>query len=138
MEKQTTYKAAINIRLSNADDKPGESDSVANQRKLIDDYLKNHPEMEAAAEFVDDGVSGVIFDRPSFNAMMAFIQDGGANCVIAKDLSRLGRDRIETGRYLRHIFPAFGVRFIAIKELTAAKETAVSYCNPRLQICNKS
>ncbi len=116
MEKQTTYKAAIYIRLSNADDKPGESDSVANQRKLIDDYLKNHPEMEAAAEFVDDGVSGVIFDRPSFNAMMAFIQDGGANCVIAKDLSRLGRDRIETGRYLRRIFPAFGVRFIAIND----------------------
>jgi DNA invertase Pin-like site-specific DNA recombinase len=69
-----------------------------------------------AGEFVDDGVSGIVFDRPSFNAMMAFIQDGGANCVITKDLSRLGRDRIETGRYLRRIFPAFGVRFIAITD----------------------
>ena len=116
MEKLQTYKAVIYIRLSNADDKPGESDSVANQRKLIDEYLKNHPEMEAVREFVDDGVSGIVFDRPSFNAMMAFIQDGGANCVITKDLSRLGRDRIETGRYLRRIFPAFGVRFIAVTD----------------------
>ena len=116
MEKQIKYKAVVYIRLSSADDKPGESDSVANQRKLIEEYLKNHPELEVAGEFVDDGVSGIVFDRPSFNAMMAFIQDGGANCVITKDLSRLGRDRIETGRYLRRIFPAFGVRFIAITD----------------------
>jgi DNA invertase Pin-like site-specific DNA recombinase len=116
MEKQVTYTAVSYIRLSDADDKPGESDSVVNQRKLIEEYLKNHPEIEAVNEFVDDGVSGVVFNRPSFNAMMAFIQDGGANCVITKDLSRLGRDRIETGRYLRRIFPAFGVRFVAIND----------------------
>jgi DNA invertase Pin-like site-specific DNA recombinase len=89
---------------------------VANQRKLIKDYLRNYSEIEAVGEYVDDGVSGIVFNRPSFNAMMAFIQDGGANCIITKDLSRLGRDRIETGRYLRRIFPAFGVRFIAIND----------------------
>lgn len=103
------------IRLSSADDnKQGESDSVANQRKLIDEWLKNHPEIEDMGEFVDDGVSGIIFDRPSFNKMMEHIQDGKADCVITKDLSRLGRDRIETGRYLQRVFPAFGVRYIAI------------------------
>ena len=115
--QETTYRTLKYIRLSSADDpKNGESDSVANQRRLIDDYLKSHPELEAVGEYVDDGVSGIVFDRPSFNAMMAVIQDGGANCVITKDLSRLGRDRIETGRYLRRIFPAFGVRFIAIND----------------------
>ena len=115
--QETKYRAVKYIRLSSADEnKNGESDSVANQRRLIDDYLKNQPEMEVVGEYVDDGVSGIVFDRPSFNAMMAFIQDGESNCIITKDLSRLGRDRIETGRYLRRIFPAFGVRFIGIND----------------------
>ena len=116
--QEIKYKAVKYIRLSSSDDnKQGESDSVVNQRKLIDDYIiRHHPEIEVVGEFVDDGVSGIVFDRPSFNKMMEFIQDGEANCVITKDLSRLGRDRIETGRYLRRIFPAFGVRFIAIND----------------------
>ena len=113
--QDTIYRAFKYIRLSSADDnKQGESDSVANQRKLIDDWFKNHPEIECVGEFVDDGVSGIIFDRPDFNKMMELIQDGKANCVVTKDLSRLGRDRIETGRFLRRVFPAFGVRYIAI------------------------
>jgi len=115
--QEIKYRAVKYIRLSSADDnKQGESNSVVNQRKMIDDYLKIHPEIEVVGEYVDDGVSGLVFDRPKFNAMMEFIQDGEANCIISKDLSRLGRDRIETGRYLRRIFPAFGVRFIAIND----------------------
>lgn len=115
--QEIKFKAVKYIRLSSSDDnKQGESDSVVNQRKLIDDYLSNRPEIEVVGEFVDDGISGIVFDRPSFNAMMRVIQDGEANCIISKDLSRLGRDRIETGRYLRRIFPAFGVRFIAIND----------------------
>ena len=113
--QEIKYKAVKYIRLSSADDnKQGESDSVANQRKLIDEWLKNHPEIECVGEFVDDGVSGIVFDRPDFNKMMEQIQDGNVNCVVTKDLSRLGRDRIETGRFLRRIFPAFGVRYVAI------------------------
>ena len=115
--QETIYRAVKYIRLSSADNnKQGESDSVVNQRKLIDDYLSSHPEIVVVEEFVDDGVSGIVFDRPAFNAMMRLIQDGEANCVVSKDLSRLGRDRIETGRYLRRIFPAFGVRYIAITD----------------------
>jgi DNA invertase Pin-like site-specific DNA recombinase len=64
----------------------------------------------------DDGVSGIIFDRPAFKEMMADIKAGKINCVIVKDLSRLGREYIETGRYLRRIFPAYGVRFIAVND----------------------
>lgn len=111
-----TYKAIKYIRLSYTDDKAVESNSVANQRKLIDDFIAQHPEIEVAAEKVDDGYSGVLFDRPAFMEMMELIKNGEANCVIVKDLSRLGREYIETGRYLRRIFPAYGVRFIAIND----------------------
>jgi len=110
------YRAVKYIRLSNADGNAGESDSVGNQRRLIDDFLKNHPEIEVVSEKVDDGWSGIIFDRPAFKEMMREIEEGRINCCITKDLSRLGREYIETGRYLRRIFPAYGVRFIAIND----------------------
>ncbi len=110
------FNAIKYIRLSYTDDKTVESNSVSNQRKLIDDFIEQHPEIEVAAEKVDDGYSGVFFDRPAFMEMMELIKNGEANCVIVKDLSRLGREYIETGRYLRRIFPAYGVRFIAIND----------------------
>lgn len=94
------YKAIKYIRLSYTDDKTVESDSVANQRRLIDDYIARHPEIEVVAEKIDDGYSGVLFDRPAFQEMMQMIEQGEANCVIVKDLSRLGREYIETGRYM--------------------------------------
>lgn len=110
------YKAAKYIRLSYTDDKSNESDSVGNQRKLIEEFASHHPEIELVSERVDDGYSGVIFDRPAFKEMMDDIMEGKINCVIVKDLSRLGREYIETGRYMRRVFPAYGVRFIAIND----------------------
>jgi len=110
------YKAAKYIRLSYAEDKTVESDSVANQRKQLDSFIESQPDIEAVSEWVDDGVSGILFDRPAFKDMIAEIESGKINCVIVKDLSRLGREYIETGRYLRRIFPAYGVRFIAIND----------------------
>lgn len=110
------YKAAKYIRLSYTDDKSNESNSVGNQRKLIEDFVSRHPEIELVSEKVDDGYSGVIFDRPAFKEMMDDIMEGKINCVIVKDLSRLGREYIETGRYMRRVFPAYGVRFIAIND----------------------
>lgn len=128
------YKAIKYIRLSYTDDKTVESDSVANQRRLIDDYIARHPEIEVVAEKIDDGYSGVLFDRPAFQEMMQMIEQGEANCVIVKDLSRLGREYIETGRYMRRVFPAYGVRFIAINdnvdtENDAADDLTVSVKN---------
>lgn len=79
------YKAIKYIRLSYTDDKTVESDSVANQRRLIDDYIARHPEIEVVAEKIDDGYSGVLFDRPAFQEMMRMIEQGEANCVIVKD-----------------------------------------------------
>ena len=110
------YQAAAYLRLSHANDRETESDSIINQKKLVEDYLANHPDIALVSERVDDGYSGVLFDRPAFQGMMQDIYDGTINCVIVKDLSRLGREYIETGRYLRQIFPAYGVRFIAIND----------------------
>ena len=110
------YRAAEYLRLSYSSDQSRESDSIGNQKKLIEDFLTGHPEIQLVSEHADDGVSGVIFTRPGFQAMMQEIMDGKVNCVIVKDLSRLGREYIETGRYLRRTFPQFGVRFISIND----------------------
>lgn len=110
------YKAAAYIRLSYTDDRLSESDSVGNQRRLIEAFAERNPDIEIVMEKIDDGYSGIIFDRPAFKEMMQEVADGNINCVIVKDLSRLGREYIETGRYLRRVFPTYGVRFIAITD----------------------
>ncbi len=110
------YKADAYLRLSYSADRNEESDSISNQKKLIEDFVASHPDIEIVSERVDDGYSGVLFDRPAFQEMMADIMAEKINCVIVKDLSRLGREYIETGRYLRQIFPRYGVRFIAIND----------------------
>ena len=129
------YKAAAYIRLSYTDDRSSESDSVGNQRKLIENFTANHPDIELVTEKIDDGYSGILFDRPAFKEMMQEVTDGTINCVIVKDLSRLGREYIETGRYLRRVFPAYGVRFIAI---TDNIDTANENCGDDLAVSVKN
>ena len=121
------YRAALYMRISYADDKSKESESLTNQRKLIEDYIKNLPDIEVVCEKLDDGYTGLLFDRPAFKEMMQDIIDEKINCVIVKDLSRLGREYIETGTYLREVFPQYGVRFIAISEgIDTAKDEDLS------------
>lgn len=110
------YNAAIYIRLSKDDGDKMESNSISNQRTLIESFLKNRPEITVRSERVDDGYSGVTFDRPAVKAMLEDIKAGSINCVIVKDLSRFGRNYIETGRYIEQVFPFMGVRFIAIND----------------------
>ena len=115
------WRATKYLRISETDDKKKdgqeqESNSIANQRKLLDHFIAAQPDIEAVSEKIDDGVSGVIFDRKAFKEMMADIEAGSINCVVVKDLSRFGREYIETGRYLRRVLPAYGVRFIAIND----------------------
>ena len=113
----TKYKAIIYIRLSSADDKQGkqiESDSVANQRKLINEWLKNHPEIGVVAEKVDDGWSGTNFDRPSYKEMMELVEAGEIGTIITKDHSRLGRNRLIIGQLLEEILEEHNVRYIAV------------------------
>lgn len=108
------YKAAMYLRKSYSDDKSAESDSVSNQRKIIESYIAAQPDMELVGEWVDDGVTGLVFDRPSFLAMMEAVEHGEINCIVVKDLSRFGREYTETMRYMRRILPAYGVRLIAL------------------------
>jgi len=129
------YKAAEYIRLSYTDDKMSESDSVGNQRKLIENFVLQNADIDVIEEKIDDGYSGIIFDRPAFKEMMQDVTDGKINCVIVKDLSRLGREYIETGRYLRRIFPAYGVRFIAINDNI---DTARENCGDDLAVSVKN
>lgn len=110
------YKACIYARLSKDDGDKPESDSIGNQKALIRDFLKNHPEIQVVSEKVDDGYSGVNFERPGFKEMMEDIRAGRVDCVIVKDLSRFGRNYIEAGNYIERVFPFIGVRFIAIND----------------------
>ena len=107
-------KAAAYLRLSRDDGDKQESDSIRNQRELIKEYLSKNKNLQFVGEYVDDGYSGTSFDRPNFTRLMEDIKAGKVNCVIVKDLSRLGRNYIETGRYIEQIFPLLGVRFISI------------------------
>lgn len=113
--KQNSVNAASYNRLSREDGDKMESDSIRNQKDLISDYAKQKG-IRIVEEYVDDGYSGTNFDRPAFQRMMEDVKKKKINCIIVKDLSRLGRNYIETGRYLEKIFPFLGVRFIAIND----------------------
>ena len=114
------FLTAMYLRLSRDDNDVGrtktESDSIGNQRALIRSYISENPDMELYDIYADDGYSGSNFDRPEFKRMIGDIEAGAVNCVIVKDLSRFGRDYIESGRFIQKIFPALGVRFIALTD----------------------
>ncbi len=107
------YKVGVYIRLSKEDDGCKESESVFNQRNLINDYLKKMG-LCAFREYVDDGVSGTTFDRPGFSRLICDIENGIINMVITKDLSRLGRNYIKSGYYIEEYFPLKKVRYVSI------------------------
>ena len=107
------YKAAIYIRLSKEDGDREESESVVNQRKILKAYAKEN-KYKIYDEYVDDGYTGTNFNRPDFKRMIKDIESKKINMVITKSLSRLGRDYIETGRYIETYFPENEIRYIAI------------------------
>ena len=113
---ETTYNADIYLRLSKEDGDKEESDSIGNQRSLILDFLKSMPDITVHKVRIDDGYSGVDFNRPSFIEMVDDIKAGIVNCVIVKDFSRFGRNYIESGKYIQVLFPKTGVRFIAVND----------------------
>lgn len=120
-DNSKVYQAAIYLRLSKEDGDVAaggrpESNSISNQKDLIMDYVGKHPEIHVHSVRVDDGYSGVDFDRPSFNRMIADMRAGKIDCIVVKDLSRLGRNYLEAGDYIEKIFPFFNVRFIAVTD----------------------
>ena len=106
---------ALYCRLSKDDLNIGDSDSIVHQRAILKKYAEDNcfPNIRV---FVDDGYSGVSFDRPGFQEMYKLIESGKVGIVITKDLSRLGRNYIEVGNYTEFIFPRYGVRYIAIND----------------------
>lgn len=133
-------KAAIYLRISREDGDMGESGSISNQRQLLMSFLSEREDLEFSGEYVDDGVSGYQFDRPGFDRMMQDAKDGKIDCIVVKDLSRLGRNFQKTEEYLQRIFPHLGIRFIAVnncydssREITAGEQLM----NPMINLINE-
>lgn len=119
-QSKKIYHAAIYVRLSKEDgdisNQKTESNSISNQKSLVKKFLQNKKDIKIVKEYVDDGYSGANFDRPGFQMMLADIKKGKINCVCIKDLSRFGREYINSGMYIERIFPMMGVRFISVND----------------------
>ena len=107
---------AAYIRLSVENNGHESDDSLQTQIALVEGYIREHSELKLYDTFIDNGISGTRFDRPEFLRMMDAVKNGRVRCVVVKDLSRFGRDYLETGYYIETIFPLLNVRFIAITD----------------------
>lgn len=109
------HKTAIYARLSR-EDNLNQSDSIENQLSLLHDYVGNRPYLQLVGTYIDNGYTGTDFDRPEWQKLMEAVRSKELDCIVVKDLSRLGRNYIETGEFLEKICPFFGIRFIAIND----------------------
>ena len=107
--------AVMYLRLSKEDGEKVESNSISNQREIINSYVKRN-QITMVKEYVDDGYSGANFDRPNFKEMIKDAYDKKFDTIIVKDLSRFGRDYIEAGKFIQRIFPENGIRFISVND----------------------
>ena len=110
------YRVVVYLRLSDDDGDSRESDSISNQRLLIQSYLAGKPEFVTVKECVDDGFTGTNFNRTGFQEMMELVKSGEADCIICKDLSRFGRDFSGVLQYVERILPKMGVRLILVND----------------------
>ena len=116
-EPAPTYLAVGYARLSIFETRDrADSEALQNQKELLRQYIANAPGLQLVGIFEDNGQTGTNFDRAGFETMMETVRSGKANCIVVKDLSRFGRDYVEAGNYLEHIFPFMGVRFISISD----------------------
>ena len=120
MVNQKIWSAAVYIRLSQEDSDNGaekqESNSVTSQKTIVNEFVDAHEDLLVYDTYIDDGFTGTDFNRPSFQRLLEDMRNGNINCVIVKDLSRLGRNYIEVGNYIEQVFPLFNIRFIAIND----------------------
>ena len=130
------YRAALYIRLSKEDESEGTSQSVTNQRSLLDEFVRQH-HILVYDTYIDDGWSGTNFERPGFQRMIGDIEAKKVNMVITKDLSRLGRDYILTGHYMERYFPENRVRYISLLDgIDTGVESSANDITPFRAIMN--
>lgn len=130
------YHVALYIRLSKEDESEGPSQSVTNQKSLLDEFVQKH-RLQVYDTYIDDGWSGTNFDRPAFQRMAADIEAKKVNMVITKDLSRLGRDYIMTGHYMERYFPEKRVRYISLLDgIDTGVESSANDITPFRAIMN--
>ena len=115
-EKYRIYKTAQYVRLSKEDNGKEDSDSIDNQIELIKRYISEKPYLSPVELYIDNGYTGTDFNRPNFQRMMDDIRVGKIDCIVIKDLSRLGRNYIEAGEFIDKICPFLGVRLISIND----------------------
>lgn len=113
--KSSFIQAAAYIRLS-LEDRAQKGSSIENQQRIILNFIGEHPDFELYDTYIDTGVSGTTFERPSFQRIMRDAEAGKISCIIVKDLSRLGRNVIDTGYYVEKLFPSLGIRLISIND----------------------
>ncbi|MCI8486912.1 MAG: recombinase family protein [Clostridia bacterium] len=128
MKKTGTYKTAVYMRLSRDDGDDKESQSISNQRKSIYEFIEranadaNQDNFYIIGDYIDDGYTGSNYNRPDFQRLIEDINKGKINCLVSKDLSRLGRDYIATGDYIENFFKEKGIRYIAINDNIDSKD----------------
>lgn len=115
-ETRSIFSAALYIRLSKENGGRQTQDTVENQQILLEEFTKTQPDIEIYKIYIDNGFSGINFERPAFQKMMEDIRKENVNCIIVKDLSRFGRNYLETGNYLENLFPTLKIRFISITD----------------------
>ena len=124
-----TYLAVGYARLSIFETRDrADSEALQNQKELLRQYIVNAPELQLVGISEDNGQTGTNFDRAGFETMMETVRSGRANCIVVKDLSRFGRDYVEAGNYLEHIFPFMGVRFISISDGYDSADATTADC----------
>lgn len=127
---------ALYERLSRDDELQGESNSITNQKQLLEDYAKKHG-FDPVRHFTDDGISGTTFDRKGFKAMIEEVLEGNISTIIVKDMSRFGRDYLKVGYYTEIMFVEKGVRFIAVNNNIDSANQTDSDFTPFLNIMNE-
>ena len=138
MLRQATQNliTALYPRLSHEDELQGESNSISNQKRILETYAKQNG-FTNLRWYTDDGYSGANFNRPGFNALLDEINAGNVGVLIIKDMSRLGRNYLQVGLYTEMLFPEKGVRFIAVNNSIDSNNPTENEFTPFLNIMNE-
>jgi len=130
------WQAAVYLRLSREDGDKLESDSIANQRRIIDRFIERNPDLNVCGVYIDDGYSGSSFNRPDMTRLLSDMRNRKINCIIVKDLSRFGRNYHETGQYIEVVFPLLKLRFISVNDNIDSHKNPASIRNSSVSFKN--